>query len=72
MVLIMMDTVYTKIPNDDDLKINTIAIGYGLPEIKSCLQAGNLTIMNTKHFNWLQKKMWKIFFGFDIKDVKEN
>lgn len=51
---------------------NTITIGYGLPEIKSCLQAGNLTIMNTKHFNWFQKKMWKIFFGFDIKDVKEN
>lgn len=51
---------------------NTIAIGIGLPEIKSYLQTGNLTIMNTKHFNWLQKKMWKIFFGFDIKDVKEN
>lgn len=51
---------------------NTIAIGIGLPKIKSCLQAGDLTIMNTKHFNWLQKKMWKIFFGFDIKDVKEN
>ena len=51
---------------------NTIAIGYGLPEIKSCLQAGNLTIMNTKHFNWFQKKMWKLLLGFNIIDVKEN
>ena len=50
---------------------NTIAIGYGLPEIKSCLQAGNLTIMNTKHFNWFQKKMWKIFFNCEIIDLED-
>ena len=56
----------------DTWATNTITIGCGLPEIKSCLQAGNLTIMNTKHFNWFQKKMWKLFLGFNITDVKEN
>lgn len=53
-------------------KKNTIAIGIGLPEIKSYLQTGNLTIMNTKHFNWFQKKMWKLLLGFNIIDVKEK
>lgn len=27
-------------------------------------------IVETRHrFNWLQKKMWKIFFGADIKSI---
>jgi hypothetical protein len=51
---------------------NTIAIGIGLPKIKSYLKAGDLTIMNTKHFNWFQKKMWKLLLGFNITDVKEK
>lgn len=49
----------------------TIAIGYGWPKIKSHLKIGNMTIYNTHHFNWLERKMWKLFFGFDIENVEE-
>ncbi len=38
---------------------------------KSKILVGNLTIMNTKHFNWLNKLMFKIFFGIKIEDYKE-
>lgn len=30
------------------------------------------TLKCDKHMNWLQKKMWKVFFGFEITDLKEN
>ncbi len=36
---------------------------------KSELIIGNITINNIKHFNWLQKLMFKIFFGIKIKDI---
>ena len=51
---------------------NTLTIGYGWPKIKSHLKIGNMVIYNTHRFNWLERKMWKLFFGFDIESVKEN
>ena len=51
---------------------NTVTIGCGLTETKSSITIGNLIIMNNKCFNWFQKKMWKIFFGADVKNIKEN
>lgn len=51
---------------------NTIEIGYGWPEIKSHLKIGNLIIHNTHRFNWFERKMWKLFFGFEIENVKED
>lgn len=56
----------------DGVEPNTLNIGYGWPKIKSHLKIGNMVINNTHHFNWLQRKMWKLFFGFDIENVKEN
>ena len=48
-------------------------IGYNnWPEIKSYIRIGNVTIYSTHHFNWFQRKMWKLFFGFEIENVKEN
>ena len=38
-------------------------------EYKSSMIIGNITISNVKKFNWLQKMMFKIFFGIDIKDI---
>ena len=57
------------VPNDE---INTIRLGIGLPKIKSHLKIGNLIIHNTHHFNWFHRKMWKLFFGFEIENVEEN
>lgn len=51
---------------------NTIQIGIGLPKIKSHLKVGNLTIHNTHHFNWFHRMMWKLFFGFEIENIKEK
>lgn len=43
-----------------------------LPKYKSSLKIGNITINNIKHFNWLQKLMFKIFFGIKIEDIKKG
>ena len=42
------------------------------PKPKSKLLVGDMTIYNTKHFNWLNRIMFKIFFGVTIKNIKEN
>ena len=62
-------TTYSTI---NDLEPNTLNIGYGLPKTKSRLKVGNMVIHNTHRFNWLQRKMWKLFFGFDIENVEES
>lgn len=54
-----------------EYKPNTIEIGYNLLNIKSYLKIGNMIIYNTKHFNWFHRKMWKLFFGFEIENVEE-
>lgn len=50
---------------------NTIEIGCGLPKIKSHLTIGNMVFHNTHHFNWIERKMWKLLLGFDIENVEE-
>jgi hypothetical protein len=50
----------------------TVQIGNGLPKIKSHIKIGNLIIHNTHRFNWFHRKMWKLFFGFEIENIKEN
>lgn len=36
-------------------------------------QGSNLiTIFNSQHFNWFQKKMLKLCFGFTVTDYKEK
>lgn len=50
---------------------NNVEIGIGLPKTKSHLKVGNLIIHNTHHFNWLERKMWKLLLGFDIEHVEE-
>lgn len=36
---------------------------------KSKIQVGNFTIYNEKHFNKLQKIMWKLLLGIKIENV---
>ncbi len=38
---------------------------------KSTLIIGNMRINNIKHFNWLQKLMYKLFFGIKVVDIKQ-
>ena len=56
---------------EDYYTSNTIEIGIGLPKTKSHLKVGNLVIHNTHHFNWIERKMWKLLLGFDIENVEE-
>lgn len=43
-----------------------------LKKYKSKMIIGNITISNVNHFNWLQKLMFKIFFGIKVEDIKEG
>lgn len=49
---------------------DTVEIGISLPKTKSHLKVGNLVIHNTRRFNWLERKMWKLLLGFDIDNVE--
>lgn len=55
----------------EDSYQDSIAVGYGMPKVKSYLTVGNLVIHNTHHFNWFERKMWKLLLGFDIENVEE-
>ena len=39
---------------------------------KSEGKIGNITIIFTKSFNWFQRFMWRVCFGLEIKNLKEN
>lgn len=50
---------------------NTIEVGCGWPNIKSHIKIGNMVIYNTRRFNWVERKMWKLLLGFEIENVEE-
>ena len=33
------------------------------------MKIGNMTVMCEKHFNWLNKIMWKLLLGIEIEDL---
>ena len=39
---------------------------------KSILEIGNIKVYNIKKFNWLQRKMFKIFFGIKINNLESK
>ncbi len=41
-------------------------------KMKSKMIIGNLTIFQTKKFNWFNKLMFKIAFGIEIEDIGET
>ena len=54
---------------DDDPKTLTVRIA---TQNKSILKVGNLIVYNTRRFNLFQRCMWKLFFGIEIENIKEN
>ena len=56
-----------------DKELNEYTLSVNLPKPKSKIMIGsNTVIFNDRHFNWLQKKMWKMLLGIKIEDVKEQ
>ncbi len=39
---------------------------------KSILEIGNIKIYNIKRFSWLQRKMFKVFFGVEISNLENK
>ena len=61
-----------EVPDTPPYMPNTIEIGINLSKIKSRIKVGNLIIHNTHYFSWFHRMMWKLFFGFEIENLKEN
>lgn len=40
-------------------------------EYKSKMNIGNIDVYHEKHFNKLQKLMWKILLGIEITDINK-
>ena len=54
-----------------DKSVNDYCMTIGLPKNKSKMTIGNTIVFNIKHFNWLQKIMWRILLGIEIEDVED-
>ena len=55
-----------------DMELEQYTLSVNIPKPKSKIMIGSNTIIfNDRHFNWLQKKMWKILLGIKIEDIKE-
>lgn len=39
---------------------------------KSIFKIGNIKIYNIKRFSWLQRKMFKVFFGIEISNLENK
>lgn len=37
---------------------------------KSVMKCGNININNEHRFNWIQRKMWKLLLGFDVRNME--
>lgn len=54
-----------KVDNNFEIKDTTAIIN---KDYKSIIKIGNITVFCPTKFNRLQRKMIKIFFGFDVKN----
>lgn len=64
-----MNKKYT-MPYEQNRFINVKKINHG-----SLLTIGKETSVTwrcDKHLNWFQKKMWNLFFGINVTDLKEE
>jgi hypothetical protein len=62
-------TICMPFVSEDWIEPSTIKILFSPPCANSEIRFSDI-IIETKHcFNWLQKKMWKIFFGADITNL---
>ena len=62
-----------KVDNDLTVKLTTGDVVIRLNDNnKSLLEIGNIKVYNIKKFNWIQRKMFKIFFGIKINNLKSK
>lgn len=57
---------------DNAMRHDITADEFKMPQHKSKMIVGSLTIMNTKKFSWFHKLMWRIILGIKIEDIKEE
>ena len=63
--LAINNNILTKITTEDVvIKLND--------NNKSILEIGNIKVYNIKKFNWLQRKMFKIFFEIKINNLESK
>lgn len=43
-----------------------------MPQPKSAMKCGSITVYNERSFSWLQRKMWKILLGFEVWNMEET
>lgn len=58
-------------PKDELIRVD-FKENLNIENYHSALIVGNIRINNIKHFNWFQKKMWKLFFGIKIIDLEKS
>ena len=51
---------------------NNICIADFTKDYKSKLVIGNVTMYCTKRFNWFQRKMLNVFFGFEASNLEKE
>lgn len=50
----------------------TVVIDFSGNKAKTLIEIGYIKIYLKNHFNWFQKKMWKLILGIKITDIKES
>lgn len=65
------DTKFTAEPHYNN---KHVLVGHlnPVPKNKSQIKIGNMIIPNTHRFCWLHRKMMKLFFGFEVTNLKEE
>ena len=54
------------------MKPNEIYVSDFTKNYKSKLVVGNVTMFCTKKFNWFQRKMLNVFFGFYVSNLESE
>lgn len=57
--------------NEEKITQSNIYLDDFMPDYKSKIVVGNITMFCLKKFNWLQRKMLNVFFGFEVSNLKE-
>lgn len=58
--------------NTRNLQERTIVIDFTNGKWKSLVKLGYIKIYLENKFNWLQKKMFKLLLGIEIKDIGDS
>lgn len=56
----------------DQIKPGQTTVNYFGGKVKSKVMYGDLTIYFSKHFNWFNRIMIRLFFGIKVENIKED